>query len=238
MKKTKPEQDSSLRDTYLTLTKFQRNHNLAYIKFKGDDTVYQSMILTVDPVDKSIMIDELFPKDNGFLGLEGSTISLLIRDKGFSIAFESKIISRLEKPEGMLYKIKMPDFLDKQQRRNAFRIKVESGMSVAAVVANDEHQLSAKVINISASGLQIALEGRHKNIEEGTCIENIILRYGDDQTMSCDLDVRHTQYADEPNEQTYIGGRFIDMIDDEHKQLEKYILKLQRQVRRRDSAAA
>ena len=240
-KKLVNEDSAVLRNIYMTLMRFQRNHNLVQVKFKGDEVTYQSMILRVNPEEQYLYIDELFPKTDGFIGLEGHTITVIVKEKGMTVSFDSKILKRGKEDGALYYKIELPTEIDKQQRRGAFRIQMDDALGVDVGVELDnsaDESLIATVKDISSTGVRLVIQGEHKKIRSGTVLANLKLSYGDGEFFICNLDVRNSQLEQEPHHHTLVGGQFINLNSEDKKQLEKFILKTQREIRRREMEAA
>lgn len=238
-KKQVSEDNALVRNIYMTLIKFQRNHNLVQVKFKGDDVTYQSMILRVNPEEQYLYIDELFPKSDGFIGLEGHTITVYVKDKGITVSFDSKILKRGKEDGALYYKIELPTEIDKQQRRGAFRIQVDKtvDMGVQSLNVNDE-RLVAKIKDISITGVRLEIEGEHKQIRSGSILRDLVVRYDNGEEFTCNLDVRNSETYEDPHHHTLVGGQFLDLSGEDKKTLEKFILKTQREIRRREVEAA
>lgn len=238
-KKQQSEDSALLRNIYMTLIKFQRNHNLVQVKFKGDDVTYQSMILRVNPEAQYLYIDELFPKNDGFIGLEGHTITVFVKERGMTVSFDSKILKRGTENGALYYKIELPTEIDKQQRRGAFRIQVDKTVDVGVQSLNmNEERLVAKIKDISITGVRLEIEGDYKNIRSGSVLRDLVVRYGNGEAFTCNLDVRNCQTYEDPHHHTLVGGQFLDLSGEDKKNLERFILKTQREIRRREVEAA
>ena len=236
-KKTTGKVSPKLRDIYMTLFKIKRNHSFVQVKFLGDHVIYQSMILDVDPDEKTMTIDELFPKDEGFVGMEGHNVTLTVRDKGLVISFETEVIQRGQSDGVPLYVIRLPSEIAKDQRRGAFRIDVASNYNISVEIESSEHcHLPVKVKDLSATGVRLEFEGDHSEIiKAGLILQSCRIRLGGYGELICNLDVRNILISDEPNDHTIVGGKLVDVDIEQKRMLEKYIIKQQR-LQLRDSA--
>lgn len=238
-KKSTAQVDSAVRNIYLTLIKFQRSHSLVQVRFKGDDTVYQSIILEVVPEHGHLTIDELFPKQSGLQGLVGHEIEIFVKESGYTLSFMSSILEREEADQNPFYRIELPKVIDRQQRRGAFRIVPDSREDMSLTIVDEDEKELVMVRDLSSSGICIVLDGdRRDDFKVGTVINYILLNYGAGETVKCQLDVRNVRLENEPFHQTVIGAKFLHINPEDQKQLEQYLLRLQREQRRKASAVA
>jgi hypothetical protein len=83
--------DAKLNHNYLSLYQVQRDHRFLEVTIDGDDVVYQSIILELEPEERTILIDEFFPND--FVGLPGQRVSVAVRlDGGKKMQFKTDIV--------------------------------------------------------------------------------------------------------------------------------------------------
>ncbi|MBL4867148.1 MAG: flagellar brake protein [Pseudomonadales bacterium] len=239
-KKVTEKASPKLRDIYMTLFKIKRNHSFVQVKFVGDHAIYQSMILDVDPDERTLTIDELFPKDEGFVGMAGHNVTLTVRDKGVVISFDTEVIQRGESDGASLYVIRLPSEIAKDQRRGAFRIDVENENHIRIKIESPEHcHLLVKVRDLSATGVRLEIEGdQSETLKAGLVLQSCRIKLGDFGELLCNLDVRNLRNSEEPYDHTIVGGKFIDISVDQGRVLEKFIIKEQRRGLRDSSEVA
>ena len=100
--------DAKLNHNYLSLYQVQRDHRFLEVTIDGDDVVYQSIILELEPEERTILIDEFFPND--FVGLPGQRVSVAVRlDGGRKMQFKTDIVEKYLHEGKVLMQIN-PDF--------------------------------------------------------------------------------------------------------------------------------
>jgi len=233
-KKTNLNVSPKLRDIYMTLFKIKRNHSFLQVKFDGNESIYQSMILDVNPDDRTMTIDEIFPRDEGFIGMQGQGATLTIRDKGVVISFETEVIRRVKSDGVTLYMVRLPSEIAKDQRRGAFRINVDKRSDIEVKIESQEHShLYAKVANLSATGVCLEIEGDQSEIlKMGVVMQDCRIKLGSAGEVLCNLDVRNLKSVEEPYHHMLIGGKFVGIDMEQGRNLEKFLIKQQRKMLR------
>lgn len=228
-KPERPEGDPSLNRTYVQLYQAQREHYFIDVQVDGDDVVYQSMILDLDPEEKTILIDELFP--TGFEGLPGQRVEICIRQpKGRKVRFDSQILEQHVHDDAPVFVLAMPEEgLYADQRRKAYRLAVGSGIQIKPhFVGPDQQNYLARLRNLSSTGLGLEVEvddTRQFNFNDR--LKHVEFDFAG-VTFDCDMTVRNISAADEAQKKVLIGAEFVDLPALEQRVLEKSIMRIQR----------
>lgn len=224
-----PDADFALNQIYLQLHQVQRRHSLIEVVVDGDDVIYQSMILALDPEEKTILIDELFP--TGFVGLAGQLVDISVRlQAGKMLKFQSEILQNHNHDGSPLYVLTMPEELHSDQRRNAYRLPISRKASIQPhFIGPDQQAYHAKLRNLSSSG--VAMEVELDNADE--------FHYNDHLTdfdvdfaglnIGCDLAIRNVEVDELDERRVFIGASFIDLPAEEQRLLERSIMRIQRE---------
>lgn len=235
IKKNKPATpDLLLNQVYLELNQLQRDRQFLDVKIPGEDNSLQSLILEIDPDEKTILIDEFFPR--GFLGLPGQKLKFCLRRKGGrSIRFESAILERHSIDGTPVYVIDLPESLNNDQRRGSYRIPVETHKNInLQFFAPDRCQYSGRLSDISIGG--ICLQSRDsfvRDIRENDTLLDLAFEFAGTQ-LECDLVVKSVQTKVEPGMPFRIGAAFADLPVQESRQLERCIMQMQRASLRKE----
>ncbi|MBL4827272.1 MAG: flagellar brake protein [Spongiibacteraceae bacterium] len=227
------EADPALNRVYLVLHQQQRSRRFIEIMVEGDDLVYQSMVLSLDPEDRTILIDELFPK--GFVGLAGQQIHVAIRqDAGRKIEFNSAIIERHSLDDAPLYVIGMPESLDLDQRRGAYRLPVSTRSTIEpCFTAPDSQDYKARLRNVSSSGVCLEIDGdEFEPLHYDDHLSHVAFDFAG-QNIDCALAVRSVVLDENKNKETgkkrwLVGAEFLDLSPVFQRVLEKSIMQIQR----------
>lgn len=217
---------SSLREVYLNLFDVQRSHALIDVAIDGVDARYQSIILNVDPLRGTIVIDELFP--GGFVGLPGQPVTVTVRlDGSRRLTFNTHIIARRDDDGLDSYSLALPESLDYNQRRGAFRLQLGQGWGIVTeFIAPDHQRCAARVRDLSSTGIRLEMQGG--DLATGDVLEDLHFEFAG-RNFRCQADVRNVSGGSENGERVLVGAAFRDLPKLEQRSLERMIMQLQRQ---------
>lgn len=224
----KSKADPALNQTYLQLYQAQRAHHFVEVRIDGDDAVYQSMILSLDPEEKTILIDELFPK--GFVGLPGQRVHVSIRQAGGrKIKFGSAILEQHQHDEAPIYVLAMPAALDSDQRRNAYRLSIGGGFKIhPQFVGPNQESFQARLRNVSSSGVALEVEVDDPDyFRHNDHLSHVAFDFAG-ISFDCDMAVRSVAVTETDQSKVLIGAEFVDLPALEKRVLEKSIMRIQR----------
>lgn len=225
----KPVVDPELNQTYLTLHQCLRQRAFIEVQAKGDDISYQSMLLELDPQEKTILIDEFFPL--GFQGLPGQKVQVRIRQAaGKILSFQSEILqSHLH--EGVpLYVLAMPEQLDANQRRGAYRLSLPTRAGVdSTFITPERHQVHARLRDLSASGVGLSIEGdASRQVRRDDLLRHVAFDFAG-QHFDCGLKVKSILLEEQPQPRTLVGAEFVNLPPAEERLLQRAIMRYQRE---------
>lgn len=232
--------DHGLNHVYLALNRAYKERDFLEVKVPGDATIYQSILLEIDPEEKTVLIDEFFP--NTFVGLPGQKMHFSLRQAGGrSIMFQASIQERHEFDGSPVYVIAMPESLEENQRRLAFRMAVPSETNTESTfVAPDRQAYSAVVKDVSSDGVCIETSGgMTQALRAGDSLKNTRFEFAGIDIV-CDLTVKNLvdkKELDEsaPEEHQRIGAEFHNLPMTTRRQIQQSIMQLQREQLRRAS---
>jgi c-di-GMP-binding flagellar brake protein YcgR len=222
------EAEDALRQVYLQLFELQRNHVLIDVHVAGIEARYQSIILGVNPEQREIIIDDLFPQ--GFYGLKGQPLKITIRQNaGRRLAFETLIISRGQDGEVPFYTLAMPEALNGDQRRAAYRLNVGNSHVIDTLfVGPDQAERLGRLMDVSADGIRIELAGSDaEEFEVGHQLSDLRFDF-EGVIVDCGLELFNVLPAPEGRRRVQLGGRFVDISRDTQRMLERSIMQIQR----------
>lgn len=215
------------------LQQCQQQRGFVEVQMPGDDTLYQSLFLELDSDEKTILIDEFFPSTAWVA--PGQVLRLSIKQKGGrSLKFQSRVLEAHRYDDAPMYVIAMPDFIDHDQRRNAFRLPVESSLAVdVSFTGSDKVQYCGRMGDISASGLSVNFDKPPKcELSFGNILKNVSFDFGE-MSIQNDLTIRHLPAEIDPDSPLKIGAEFRSMPTNLARDLELTILQIQRERLRR-----
>lgn len=220
--------ETDISGDYNALFQVQREHRLVNVSFESNKTLYQSIILSIDPQSQTLCIDELFPTD--FIASAGQHCKITVNTEGGRrFAFESVIISHHSESGGTpFYTISMPDNLSRTQRREAFRFVLPKPSPVRFKMPDQEFH-EAHAADISATGLQVHVDGLIPGeLEPNMVLTNFTMGINQLQ-LACDIKVKHIVESEvEGDTMIRLGCEFVGLNRMTERFLEKEITKLQR----------
>ena len=222
-----PVADPALNRAYLQLFQAQRDHHFIDVQIDGDDVVYQSMILALDPEEKTILIDELFP--TGFEGLPGQRVHICIRaPKGRKMKFDSVIQEQHRHDDVPVYVLAMPETLDADQRRSAYRLPIGAINIQPYFVGPDNQNYVARLRNVSSTGLGLEVDVEDPDqFHDADRLSHVVFDFAG-ISFDCDMTVRNVSAEAPSANRIRIGAEFVDLPPLEQRVLEKSIMRIQR----------
>lgn len=223
-------EDENKKMAMVTLTKLSQQRSQATIKFKGDTNQYITMVVRV--TNDEVILDDLVPPPSKPYP-ENTLFRLTGNDNGVAVTFKSKLNGHSTENGSRVYIAELPSDVEYLQRRDSYRIKLGSSFdsSVKCYFANKEMEL--KIKDISASGIAFFCS---KEDEELFSIRDTI--------HSCELELENNDVIffdfmvyriKSLPKSANVCGRII-YKDAEHRDLlTKYITKIDREIRRKES---
>ncbi len=222
--------DSKLNHSYLSLHQAQRDHRFLEVTAAGDDVVYQSIILELDPEERTLLIDELFPND--FVGMPGQRVKVSIRlDGGRKMKFETDITEKYIHEDAPLYVLAMPMDIAVDQRRNAFRLPIGDRVEIdSRFIGPDEQRYHGRLRNVSSSGilLDVMVQGESANsFHYDDLLSHVTFDFAG-LNIDCGVSVRSIDVDQTDDRHCFIGAEFVDLPAQEQRSLERSIMRIQR----------
>lgn len=231
-KAVKPKTDLALNNTYLQLHQAQRAKSFVEVTIDGDNVIYQSMILELDPEERTVLIDELFP--TGFLGLPGQKVTLKIRQQGGRKFKLHSVIQEQHQFNGSpLYVLAMPADSETDQRRNSFRLPVGKAAINSKFRGPDRQFYHGRLCNVSSTGVAIEVAADSANsFHYNDRLEHVTFDFAG-VDIDCLMAIRNVVPQLEGEgagaDHLLIGAEFIDISELEQRKLERSILRVQRE---------
>jgi len=152
-----PELRASFEQTVIRLQQMGGGAQLRRRALSGRaDSVYQSLILKVDPHERYVLIDELFPAHGQYFISPGDEVEITSVRRGIPVRFQSWVKSiSIDETDGLpAYRLALPDSVDAKQRRTHFRLSLDADSGVRLRIRGpDGDRLLCTVLNLSQSGL-------------------------------------------------------------------------------------
>lgn len=235
-----PERESaqaSFEQTVIRLQQLVEERSFVDVRFPGRaDITYQSLILKIDPLERYLLIDELFPAHGAFFVTVGEEVEITSVRRGIPVRFNTwiKAISLDEADGYPAYRLALPDSVEAKQRRMSFRIAVdpEAGLKLR-IRGPDGGRLLCTVQDLSVGGLGFTCQGNIGDMLRGNNqLKGSLLTLPDMPDINCDLEARKFEFRRAPYRHTIVGARFDGLSVAGQRQVEQCITTLQRLTQR------
>jgi c-di-GMP-binding flagellar brake protein YcgR len=219
---------ASFEQVVIRLQQLVEERSFVDVRFLGaSNSTYQSLILKVNPIERYLLIDELFPSHGAFFVSPGDEVEVTSVRRGVPVKFISWIKSiSLDETDGYpAYRLALPDSVQAKQRRQFFRVSPDSDSGV-----------KLRIRGADATRLLCTLQDCQGNLSDmlrnSSQLKNSLLGIPGTPDISCDLQVRKFEFRRAPYRHTVVGARFENLSNAAEKQIEQFIVMLQRQGRR------
>jgi c-di-GMP-binding flagellar brake protein YcgR len=224
------------RDRYHQLEILQRRHSFIEVKFPRVQQSFQSMILELHADAGYVLIDELYPPHGRQALLEGDSAEISGRSSGVAVAFYSRLLLR-DLVDGLpTYRMELPEDIGVSYRRSSYRVYVERETDLQIDIRREDGTaLDAGIVNLSADGIKISVQGDvGKLLEQQYRWENCLIRLPAGIDIDCTLEIRNVYPMRTPTLHTLAGGKLEIATAPHRAKLDQYLAAVQRNQRRRE----
>jgi|SRR5690554_2734722 len=205
------------------------------IRFAGREHPFLSYVAAIDRDSSSLAYDELVPADGTRMLLDGKRmhVEAMIDGVRLNWSHENPAIEATLN-EHKCYWLKFPEEIRYHQRRATFRanISVDQPASIELRSAALPETLTAKLLDISATGCQVRFEQLATEIKPGQLFDDCTLLTPNGR-LNLGVEIRHIQQK-ENQKSAYVGLRFHNMDGITQRNIERFVYQLQREARRNE----
>ncbi|MCK4871031.1 MAG: flagellar brake protein [Gammaproteobacteria bacterium] len=216
------------------LYRLQRAHTLLSVHIPGIDRSYNSIIIDVDADKNQMMLDVLHPESGHKEVMKLKEFSVNAHHEGIKLSFNGYIKELFNDDGKPAYLIDYPASLDYHQQREAYRAPVSMGDNVEIKINNESNMLSQGLItDISLGGLGLQFELKNSMpFRSGMLLPTCQFAIPGKNDFECALEVRNVR-EDSNNRFVYIGARYVKLGRQEERQIQQFVVKLERNMIRR-----
>lgn len=209
-----------------TLEKFIDIHCPISVSPVGIKDLFSSFIVKID--GHKLIIDQVIPKTGNTLFIAGETLDVRISHRGTAYQFQSTHIDYTIDNSGFYcHKISLPEKIHYTERRTDYRISLKlSDQRPVQVNASAQDNWKTILDNISQNGACLRIEGDHASFEPGDTLF-CDLQLTSSMALKSEAQVKYCLYSPKKNE-TLIGVEFLQLSTPTKKQLQTFLMKLQR----------
>jgi c-di-GMP-binding flagellar brake protein YcgR len=230
-------QEAGFEQTIIRLQQLVEERSFVEVRFPDRaQNTYQSLILKVDPQERVVVIDELFPAHGAFFISPGDEVEITSVRRGIPVRFNTWVKSiSLDESDGFpAYRLALPDVVEADQRRKHFRVSVDPDAGVRLRIRTPEgDKLLCTVQDLSHNGIGFTCQGNlTDNLRENNLLRGSVLNIPGVADITCDVEVRSFEFRRQPYRHMMIGARLDGLSTSAEKQLEQFLVLIQRQQRR------
>lgn len=186
----------------------------------------QSLILAIDANRDLIWLDDIFPAQDSLT--EGQTLRISLRQDFESCYFTSTVIAIMHKPQGRMIALHIPTEIHRAPRRTHRRFTLPGPALNAKIRATGLHAESCQVINISAGGMRVTLNGNLlKYYRPGTPLPFCRFALGPDILITCRATIKASMLDKTVGRKTQVSLVFADIALGQRQQIDTYLHKLE-----------
>ncbi|WP_041523363.1 PilZ domain-containing protein [Gilvimarinus agarilyticus] len=186
----------------------------------------QSLLMAIDSRRDILWLDDIFPQQEQ-LG-EGVTLQISLRQGFEHCYFSATVIAIVDKPAGRMIALHLPREIHRAPRRRQRRFNLPGPALNVRVRASGNEAETAQVINISAGGLRITLNGnRLTTYRPGTLLPFCRFTLGPDIVINCRATVKAAVLDKTSGRRTQVSLAFADIPVGQRHQVDAYLHKLE-----------
>ena len=215
----------------------RKNHDWIDVRLAKTDQQFQSLILSIDPENHELIIDELFPRESGASIAPGETVEIVSRSKRLPINFYTRILAIDQADDGQLLRLELPEEIGSNHNRGAYRVFVgneeDLGISINLPDCDPGY---VQIINLSSDGIKLNFaRDISRELNNPSSLKDCIIHLPDGYDIDCELVIRNVYRITSPTVHTLAGGT-ISVPQPQHRaKLSQYLAAIQRKQRRRET---
>jgi c-di-GMP-binding flagellar brake protein YcgR len=204
--------------------------NDASLKIIADngDEIFRTTLLNIDYGRRLLTVRKIKYTFGHLMVIDAKRLTIYSQHDGAEISFTSYLSRYSERNDGF-YEIPFPATLKYCQRRMSHRVHISFSMEIVAAFVNERgEKVYGYLRDISAEGLRLQLiKVNPDQFKESALIKNCVISLPNRENMSCTFQIIHKQNHVRNNGCT-IGGAFIDMSVEQKKEIQKFIVGVER----------
>lgn len=217
------------------LRPLQRQHSIVSVAIPGAQRLYNSTLLAVDADSGQLLLDQLHPPEGHALLSPGSRVGITARREGTEVRLILDITDIGREGGSAFYRAPFPASVRYRQRRKAYRATVSAALSIRVEIADasGEHAICGELHDISAEGMCVRLPAKSALPDEQSEAFIATLILPGKKRVQSRFRVLHT-LPHEASRTLQVGGHFEAVDKATARAIERFVLELQREHRRRE----
>ena len=239
--------DSFSKDDYLPAKHFAKyhqelerlrdQHEHFTVLLNGASQKLQSLILSIDYHRRELVIDEPFPSEDIGAVNSGDSLEIHSQSQQLSLSFHTHLLSREPLEGKSSWRLELPEAIGPKQNRKSYRVYVENEEQLKlSLAANNAPLASAKILNLSASGLKWRLsESEGKSLTAGQQFSDVVITLSESCSLQAEITLITHYSIRNPQSHWLCGGQLTIADPKQQLTLQQYLASVQRQQRRRET---
>lgn len=198
---------------------------------EGDATRYGTMLLELDADANALIADELTPRHGNTNMRRGAKLRVAARLDGVEMRFATSVRAIDAESDVAAYMLDVPDELDHREQRAVHRTRA---FAVAAELRDPEGPpVDGRVLDLSISGIRIAVKKPHRVREESRWECTVVLPDGEFESRIAIMRVHapeRVRFGAAPED--VLGAKFDSLGEGAARRLGRYIADTQRALLR------
>lgn len=206
---------------------------LVSVRVGKGSSVYNSIILAVDPSHEQFTLDELNPREGHAKLHGGSPVHIDARLKGIRVMFSSEIALIEEAGNIAMYHLPLPASMIYRQRRRHHRAHIDQKQHMQISLPLPlKHFIRGELVDISASGVCSRIKYSDSPcLEQEQAILAATIDLPDQNHITCDLEVRSIRHFPDQG-YSLVGSEFIGISPSTQSHVARLVAMLDRHHRR------
>ncbi len=229
------EQITNIQDIFRTLKSLELKRSQLTLKLPGDRNSYASLILHTDLKQRQFIIDEVNHEHGNERLISGAPFTFVAFFEGVQVIFKGRVNSKGPRNFSNAFSVDFPPYIYHKQRRNAYRAALDAQASAQIQLHSDKRgqPLQGQLIDLSSTGAGCRFSGYIKpEIKKREYFERCTLRVNGEFELQCAVVARAPVYH-RILDNCSCGLEFVNLDRFQQKALDRYVLTIQRQARRK-----
>lgn len=214
-----------------------RAHNVLGVNLAGEQEIFSSALLEIVPDQHYLVLDELAPRSGHHRVSVGTVVTVRTRIAGVYISFDAEVTGVGQENGVAYYRLPLPERLHYEQRREYFRAPIPLERVVEVQLLTRDHvRLTGELRDISVGGMSARLRrASGYALAPGDVLPRCMVNLPNLGRLCCGLEVCYAEQGAKLRVPR-IGGRFIDLDLRMRRQIEQFVVALDREHHRRQIA--
>ncbi len=222
------------------LQRLQKARSLLSVIVHGAPERYNSLLLEVNPDEGYLLLDELNPHEGHTQLMRAKRMRVYGMIQGVQVDFSATVEQTGQDAKGATYRIPFPEVATYLQRRSAFRVALPRSSALPIQLhLNEGYRIEGVVVDLSAGGVRARFPlsaADLPRLKQGDILTGSHIQLDAEQRIESKVEVRFAAY-DEDQGELVLGCRFVEADRADIKRIERAVMVLQREQRKKMSAA-